>query len=1059
MSWNEKSLNQARAAGRGHRRRTRGLPILLPALLSSASIAALVLIPQQAEAQSSTWGGVTNSYVGAGNWTNSNPPLASGQFAFFDTLGVTGISVSAPVNPGGWSFTANSQAYVITGSAVTFGNNFGLANHASANISIANSLGGAGGLTQAGTGTLTLTGANTYTNGNLIAAGKLQLSGAGTLGATTNNLTMDGGTLDLGGTNQTLSGVTLNGGTIQTGTLTSSGEFSLASGTTGGTISAILAGAADVSVGGTGTTILAGANTYTGNTYINAGTLQITGSGTLGAASNELVMNGGTLDLGGTSLTVNGGLGLNAGTIQNGTLSSSGAFGLGSGTISAVLAGTGGVSQNGSGTTTLSAANTYTGPTVVNAGTLQISGSGTLGNTGNSLLVLGGTLDLGGTTQTANKGVEIDGATVRNGTLSSSGGFNSYVAANTTGTVSAALAGSGGLSIQASSPSSPKVGTLVLTGNNSYTGGTTISAGTLQVGNGGTSGALGAGAITDNGALAFNRSDTVTVASTISGTGALTQAGTGTLILNGTNSFTGTATVAGGILEIGDASNAGASIAGPVNVQSGGTLSGHGTVKGAVTVASGASLQPGGTIGTLTVNGNLSLPAGSTFVAELSPTAADRVNVGGAVTLGGNLQLIADPGTYSAGTDFKLISAASVTGAFTSVTGQVAGFTNTVQYSATGVDLILSTPSSGSTTTATVSNYMFGGYGTTPNQIAAANALTAASSSGALYTAMGALVGSSVASVPATLGQLAGDIRPSLRAAAIEDSRSVRDALLDHMDHAGGTTLWGTAFAGYGRLASDGNAANLHHDSAGFLAGADMSLSSAVTLGVDGGYTSNSARTPGSLSTASGDSGHVGAYAAWSLSNIHLDIGGDYGFGSVTIDRAVPQLGVGASGNQDQQTGQVFADLGYRFALGGAVLEPHAGLAHITATGGAFAETGSTAALSGGEKSDSVTYSMLGLRAGMADLALASDLTLSPRLDLGWQHALSVLTPYQTVSYVNAGTSFLVLGTPLAEDAAALQAGVDLKAGHSATLSLFYDRSFSSRVENHAFRGTLNWRF
>ena len=70
-------------------------------------------------------------------------------------------------------------------------------------------------------------------------------------------------------------------------------------------------------------------------------------------------------------------------------------------------------------------------------------------------------------------------------------------------------------------------GTTILTGANTYTGGTTISAGTLQIGNGGATGSV-AGNIVDNAALVFNRTDTLTFAGAISGTGSLTQAGTGT---------------------------------------------------------------------------------------------------------------------------------------------------------------------------------------------------------------------------------------------------------------------------------------------------------------------------------------------------------------------------------------------------------------------------------------------------------------------------------------------------------------------------------------------------
>src|SRR5207249_3484874 len=98
-------------------------------------------------------------------------------------------------------------------------------------------------------------------------------------------------------------------------------------------------------------------------------------------------------------------------------------------------------------------------------------------------------------------------------------------------------------------------GTMVFTGPNTYSGGTTINAGTLQIGTGGTVGALGTGSITDGGTLSFNRSDTVTVGDAISGGGALIQNGPGTLILNGANTYSGITTISGGTLQVGAANS------------------------------------------------------------------------------------------------------------------------------------------------------------------------------------------------------------------------------------------------------------------------------------------------------------------------------------------------------------------------------------------------------------------------------------------------------------------------------------------------------------------------
>jgi autotransporter-associated beta strand protein len=111
-----------------------------------------------------------------------------------------------------------------------------------------------------------------------------------------------------------------------------------------------------------------------------------------------------------------------------------------------------------------------------------------------------------------------------------------------TDTINCPLAGSAGLTKNGA-------GTLILSGTNTYAGGTTINAGTLQVGGGGTTGSI-LGNVANYAALAFNRSDTVTFAGLISGTGGVTQMGPGRLILTGANSYTGLTTVQHGYLEI-----------------------------------------------------------------------------------------------------------------------------------------------------------------------------------------------------------------------------------------------------------------------------------------------------------------------------------------------------------------------------------------------------------------------------------------------------------------------------------------------------------------------------
>jgi outer membrane autotransporter protein len=527
-----------------------------------------------------------------------------------------------------------------------------------------------------------------------------------------------------------------------------------------------------------------------------------------------------------------------------------------------------------------------------------------------------------------------------------------------------------------------------------------------------------------------------------------------------------------------------------VTVASGGRLGGTGTV-GATTVAAGGTIAPGNSIGVLHVNGNLTLASGSTTAIEISPSAADRIAVSGAAALNGALAFTQGAGTYTDGTDFKLVTASSVSGAFSSVTGLgITGLNANITYSATAVDLVLTAPPAsggsngggsgggssgggsgssggsggsagggGSGSGGTVTNsFLFGTYGVTPNQMAAGNALAAGANTGALYTAMGNLVIGDRAAVPGALGQMAGDIHAGLRGAAIEDSRIVRNAVLGRLGRAGeGTGVWGAAFGGYGSIAGDGNAAALHHDSAGIVAGADMPVADDIRLGIAAAYSADSASTGGRLSTASGDSGHVIGYAGWTGGAFDLRLGGDLGWGNATVVRAIPALSQSLRGRLDTRLGQVFAEGGYRIEAGQARLEPYIGFTHVAATSGAFDESGGSAALSGGEKTDSQTFMAFGLRATLADMF--DDSRLTPWGEIAWRHAFGRLRPDQALRLTDAGQDFTVLGAPLDLDSAAIQAGLDFAVKPDAVLSIGYDGTFGGRAQANALRGSFAWRF
>ncbi|MGL4467009.1 MAG: autotransporter-associated beta strand repeat-containing protein, partial [Plesiomonas shigelloides] len=347
----------------------------------------------------------------------------------------------------------------------------------------ANVISGNGALSQLGSGLMTLTGNNTYTGNTNIGVGStLQIGNGGTSGNVVSANINDSGTLVYN----------LSGNLTYTG---------------------VISGTGNVTQNGSGTVILTGNETYTGITTINAGTLQI-GNGGAGAnlVSSAIVDNSnlvfdasdtityanvisgtGTVSQNGTGTTVLTANETYTGitTINNGTLQI-GNGGAGANLVSSaivdnshlvfdesdtityanVISGNGTVTQNGTGTTVLTGNETYTGVTTINAGTLQIGNDGAGANLVSSAIVDNGRLvfDASDTITYANV-ISGNGTVTQNGT-----------------------------------------GTTVLTANETYTGVTTINAGTLQIGNGGAGANLASSGIVDNSHLVFNASDTITYA-------------------------------------------------------------------------------------------------------------------------------------------------------------------------------------------------------------------------------------------------------------------------------------------------------------------------------------------------------------------------------------------------------------------------------------------------------------------------------------------------------------------------------------------------------------------
>jgi len=454
---------------------------------------------------------------------------------------------------------------------------------------------------------------NNYAGNTTIYNGKIRVKGAGSLGSGTlvfgqgTAVVLDGqfdfgrpvwlsgaGALEMNGWNATLGAAGANG-------INGPGSLSL--------------------VGG-GTLTLVGPNGYSGGTAIGAGTLVVNPGSSVG--TGQLHFNGGSLRTSG-SLTV----------FQPVVMNSPGAIDT-AGQVSHFaggLAGGGSLTINGGGRLDLTGGSSATGETFLNFSTLGAS-SGNLPS--GALRINGGWLQASSSTNYGHTFVL--GAS---GAAIDSNGHNV--------TISGQIQGTGGINKVSGA-------TLTLTSDNVYTGTTTVSAGTLQVGSGGGTGSLSnLSNIINNSDLVFNRGNDYVYSGGISGSGTVAKIGAGMVTLSGNNSYSGDTTIGGGVLSGGTIANNGNDSAfgrGNFSMSNGGTLQYTGgtasTNRAMALGAGGGGISVTGGSTTLTMNGVIS-GAGS-----LTKTGAGTLHLTSTNTAGftGNYHLRGGTLAIGAGLSF-----------------------------------------------------------------------------------------------------------------------------------------------------------------------------------------------------------------------------------------------------------------------------------------------------------------------------------------------------------------------------------------------------------------------
>lgn len=886
-----------------------------------------------------------------------------------------------------------------------------------------------------GTGTVTVTGAGSLWDAG---TGSVRL---GSYGADASITVEDGGTMAASAFYQDYSpgarSITLDGGTLRA-TATQAyflsgfdaGDVTLAAG--GGTIDSngfdigvdsVLGGAGGLTKAGTGTLTLTGANTYTGGTVISGGTLQIGNGGAAGSILGD-VTNNGVL-----------------------AFKRSDAF-----TMAGAISGTGAVVQAGSGTLYLTGANTYSGGTTVTTGTLRVDAASALGSGGLSVGAAG--------TFRASGSFTFGDAVVLDGNVSTAGTF--LVDASQALTLSGVISGDSGLTKTGD-------GLLILTATNTFTGVTTISTGTLQIGNGGTTGSL-AGDVVNNANLVFNLSSTYAFTDAVTGNGAVAFTGGGTVLFSASY---------GGAVSVDDTNvqlASGSSNASAFTLNQGGVLSGTASI-GALTANSGSTVAPGYSPGTLTVNGPVAFNAGSTYAVDIKAAGAhDLITAAGAVTLSSEagVEVSAAPGNYSSmGTITILTTTATLTGTFGGATSNFAFLTPDLTYDAQNVYLTL------------VSNGMnFVDYARTPNQAGVAVAAQALGGGNSLYEAIFSLPKGAVAPV---FNQLTGEVYASAQTVIQQQSIFLRDAVgsrlrqsltapspgaLSYATKAAGPataqlgegftpTLWAQGFGGWGEVSGTSNAASVSSTVGGVFGGIDLAVLDNVRVGLIGGYSHTSFDVDARSSSGSMNNYDIGLYAGAQFDAVALRGGASYTWHDISASRTVFFPGYYGANDADYTVGttQLFGEIGYDLSVGAYAFEPFVGLAYVNISGDSFTEEGTiTSALSVDTSSQSTFYSTLGIRA--ATSFTVAGRTLTTTATLGWQHAFGDTNSSANMLFASGGTTpFDVQGVPIAQDVALVGVGLGYQLSESAELELTYAGQLANESNQNSFSARFSFKF
>lgn len=822
-----------------------------------------------------------------------------------------------------------------------------------------------------------------------------------------------------------------------------------------------LSGVAGITKTGEGTLVLGGLNTYSGGTLLEIGQLRLAHDSALG--TGPLTVN----NLGNTLVTLETTVDIANDFILNTSLNLSPDSG-GVATLSGIISGPGGLTKGGLSRLYLRGANTFEGGVYVADDSAIVIDNNTALGTG--LLTVAGALqlELRGDLNAANNIFLANEFTVLNsGDVTLSGNITDTTATTGFG----------------SSLTKTDSGRLILTGTNTYTGGTTVKAGILQ---GDTDSLQGDILNGDNPftfsppTVVFDQAGIGTYAGVISGPGNLTKIGAGPLILSGVNTYTGITTVDDGELQV-----RGAITRSNMIVNAAGVLSGSGRVFGVDN--RGGLVQPGNSgIGRLQVDNffgqnaagrlEIDINAGGTIAG----TNNDHINVEGSASLDGTLNVIAAPGTYVAGTRYTVLTAAGGVdraGTFANVTDNLTLFDVVAIYQSNDVLIELQRI------------LMLEDVGVTRNQRAVGAALDriALTATGDLQTLINDLGAAAPADQQRALSQLSGDVYGSTQTiglqAGMQFQNSVNDRLINNGQflNSNGDTLaalsapasnddwivrgqspsnaaqgWTQGFGTSGRFGTDGNAPGGNYRQGGFALGLDLGRDETGAIGIANTHSYVSFNQ-GNGASGQLESHQVGLYLLKQLGAMYLLGSANYGYNDLDVTRTVP--GGTVQGDPIAHQFGTYAETGWSLDQGVVRFQPLAALQYQSLAQQGFAETGGPGALIvSGTQADSLR-THLGGRVAFSGLEDGAGRIWSPYVHGRWVAELldNDRLVFASINGAPAGGSFVAAGNGLGTHFGLFGAGLNVQLSDRWSAYSNYDLQVGRSLTAHTGSGGVSY--